>query len=292
MKCKTVFLPLCLSFLLASCSVGTPESKGSSDQGENEEASSTEDLSSQGASKVEMAEINPKFYGPIAHRGYHDETNPGNSMNAFRAAASKGFAIETDVHITADDGLIISHDSLLQGYGNIESNDFEDIRNNVLLEDGEELPSLEETFAFSKETGTPIFLELKTYAPDEDNPLRLAHAVLSEARRCEISPKNLLICSFSWEAILPFLSSEYAAGLFISNGTNKELIETVLAAEAPTENYPDFVAAGYDVTPKEECKSYRAKGYKVFSWTLTSQAMLSEQKNISDGYIFENFLPA
>lgn len=277
-----------LVLTLLSCS--GPSTSASLSESESKE-DSFDASSSSVYEKIDMADINAKFYGPIAHRGYHGSSNPKNSMSAFKEAAKVGFAIETDVHITADDALIISHDSYLEGYGNIETNDFEDIRSNVLLENGEELPSLGEAFEFSKETDTPIFLELKTFSPDEENPLRLANAVLKEARKYEISAKNLLICSFSWEAIIPFLCSEYAAGLFISNGTNKELIGTVLAAESPTANYPDFVAAGYDVTPKAECKSYRQKGHKVFSWTLISQSMYDEQQTISDGFIFEGFFP-
>ncbi len=283
---KILLLPIALG--AASCSgsgLVSSESPfmGASGSEPKQESSTIETIG--------MDEINPAFYGPIAHRGYHDETNPENSINAFKAAGEKGFAIETDVHITSDDQLIISHDSMLKDYGYIETNTFDDIRANNLLEDGEELPSLEETFQATAETDTPILLELKTFPLDDENPVRLGKAVLKEARRCGISPKNLLFCSFTWEAILPILDSEYAAGLFISNGTNKELIDSVLGAEGEIEHAPDFVAASYDVVPKEQCKSYRAKGHKVLSWTLTSQQMLDAAKPLSDGYIFENFLP-
>ena len=282
----TKSLLLLIGLGAVSCS-GTPASSSETPSSQEEDSISE----SQPIEKVSMDEINPAFYGLIAHRGYHDQTNPRNSINAFKAAGAKGFAIETDVHITSDDKLIISHDSMLKGYGYIETNTFDDIRANNLLEDGEELPSLEETFQATAETNTPILLELKTFPLDDENPTRLGKAVLQEARRCGVSPKTLLFCSFTWEAILPILNSEYAAGLFISNGTNKELIDPVLGAEGEIENAPDFVAASYDVVPKEQCKSYRAKGHKVLSWTLTSQQMLDAAKPLSDGYIFENFLP-
>ena len=296
---KSLNTPLFLLSLLSLCACSPSAPSSSESFSSFEESFSTESISSEGAlssseapSKVKMEDLNPRFYGPIAHRGYHDETNPKNSLNAFRAACEKGFGIETDVHITSDDKLIISHDSMLTGYGNIETNEFEDIRNNVLLEDGEMLPSLEETYECVKESSTPLLVELKTFGLDDENPTKLGNAVLAETRRLGVDPKNVIFCSFSWEAILPILDSEYAAGLFISNGTNKELIDPVLGEKDGLQNPPDFVAAGYDVLTNPKCVSYRSHGHKVFSWTLTSQSMYDQVKDSSDGYIFENFLPA
>lgn len=42
-----------------------------------------------------------------AHRGLHTEDGsvPENSLPAFRAAADAGYAVEMDVHLTADDRL-------------------------------------------------------------------------------------------------------------------------------------------------------------------------------------------
>jgi len=47
----------------------------------------------------------------IAHRGYSAE-NPENTMCAFRAAIEKGraHAIETDIHLTKDNVVVLSHD--------------------------------------------------------------------------------------------------------------------------------------------------------------------------------------
>ena len=50
---------------------------------------------------------------PIAHRGLHDETNPENSMGAFRAAVAFGFPIEMDVRLTKDGKVVVFHDDSL-----------------------------------------------------------------------------------------------------------------------------------------------------------------------------------
>src|SRR4051812_10458973 len=47
----------------------------------------------------------------IAHRGYKAE-NPENTMQAFKAAVEKGraHAIETDIHLSKDNVVVLSHD--------------------------------------------------------------------------------------------------------------------------------------------------------------------------------------
>lgn len=51
----------------------------------------------------------------IAHRGLHDlEANtPENSLASFRKAAEEGYAIENDIHLTADGEVIVFHDNNL-----------------------------------------------------------------------------------------------------------------------------------------------------------------------------------
>lgn len=51
-----------------------------------------------------------------AHRGLHTEDGsvPENSLPAFRAAAEAGYAVEMDVHLTADDRLVVFHDDTLE----------------------------------------------------------------------------------------------------------------------------------------------------------------------------------
>ena len=68
-----------------------------------------------------MAKNNPKvidhswlFDKPIAHRGLHGGGVIENSLAAYEAAIQKGFNIEIDVHILADDELVVFHDNTLE----------------------------------------------------------------------------------------------------------------------------------------------------------------------------------
>ena len=52
---------------------------------------------------------------PIAHRGLHDlnKTCWENTLSAFERAAQRGYAIECDVHLSADGDVVVFHDNTL-----------------------------------------------------------------------------------------------------------------------------------------------------------------------------------
>lgn len=63
-----------------------------------------------------MADISWLTAKPIAHRGYHDlnKTVWENTPTAFRRAVERGYAIECDVHLSADGVPIVFHDHSLE----------------------------------------------------------------------------------------------------------------------------------------------------------------------------------
>lgn len=60
----------------------------------------------------ELRQYNPTWLSerPVAHRGLHGPGVPENSLAAFKAAAAAGYAIELDVHLSADGQLVVIHD--------------------------------------------------------------------------------------------------------------------------------------------------------------------------------------
>lgn len=55
------------------------------------------------------------LYGwKYAHRGFHGNGVPENSMEAFRRARERGYGVELDVHLLADSTLAVIHDSDLK----------------------------------------------------------------------------------------------------------------------------------------------------------------------------------
>lgn len=54
------------------------------------------------------------FTSKIAHRGLHNQELMENSMEAIEHACEKGYAIELDIHILADNQIVVYHDDNLK----------------------------------------------------------------------------------------------------------------------------------------------------------------------------------
>ncbi|MCQ2451888.1 MAG: glycerophosphodiester phosphodiesterase [Oscillospiraceae bacterium] len=101
----------------------------------------------------------------IAHRGLYsrDQSIPENSLAAFRAAAEAGYGVELDVHLTADDRVVVHHDGNLKRLGGvdecIEDKTYKELKNIRLAGTDEAIPLLSEVFSILGDL--PVVLELK-----------------------------------------------------------------------------------------------------------------------------------
>ena len=119
----------------------------------------------------------------IAHRGYHYgiEGSAENSIQSLRAAAELGvFGSEFDVHVTADNIPVIHHAPHIQGKeGNIriEAASYDEIRDLVLF-NGERLPTLDDYLRAAKELSIQLILELKAYTGNAERHREIAQIVV------------------------------------------------------------------------------------------------------------------
>jgi glycerophosphoryl diester phosphodiesterase len=101
-----------------------------------------------------MTSVHPYLAGPLprafAHRGWHlDElADRENSLSAFQRAAAEGYQyLETDVHATSDEVVVVHHDPLLDrttdGHGAIADHSWAEVRT-MKIAGREPLVSLEE----------------------------------------------------------------------------------------------------------------------------------------------------
>ena len=103
----------------------------------------------------------------FAHRGMHSvfENTPENSMPAFDRAIELGFAIETDVHITKDNKVVVFHDDTLKRMCGIdaviEDKTLEELKELKLLDTECTIPSFED-FLKRVDGKVPLLIELKT----------------------------------------------------------------------------------------------------------------------------------
>ena len=108
-----------------------------------------------------------------AHRGLYDLSAgvPENSLEAFRLAAEHGYGSELDVHLLADGGLGIMHDSNLMRTtgveGRLEDLTVEELTSYRLQDTEYHIPTLQQVLE-TVDGRTPLIIELKTAGNNAD----------------------------------------------------------------------------------------------------------------------------
>ena len=104
------------------------------------------------------------FSGHIAHRGFHNQDIPENSLAAFQNAIDQKYAIELDIHILKDGEIIVFHDNDLSRMVGIKKSlkdlclhDFNELK---LGGTNEKVPTLKEVLSLV-DGQVPIFIEIK-----------------------------------------------------------------------------------------------------------------------------------
>ncbi len=154
--------------------------------------------------KKVISRLNPLLLEGIAHRGLHDEQITENSFGAFKKAVEKNVPIEFDVHLTADNELVICHDEdLVRTTGKegiIEDLTLQEIKENYRLLNGETLPTLGEVLQLVDEK-VPLVIELKVFRL---NYKPLAKRVREELDKYVRDKRNYMLISFDPRSLWPF----------------------------------------------------------------------------------------
>lgn len=138
----------------------------------------------------------------VAHRGASAQY-PENTLLAFRRAIEQGVdALELDIHRTADDELVVIHDSTLErttnGHGNIHNHRLQEIRQ-LDAGQGEKIPLLDEVIQLARAAQIRLFVEVKGATEAEE--LAIAE---STVRALEVGNflDQVIVTSFSPSALL------------------------------------------------------------------------------------------
>jgi glycerophosphoryl diester phosphodiesterase len=125
-----------------------------------------ENGSSRMASSSVSAETQPQI---IAHRGYWNfDGGVENSIRSLQAAEElRVYGSEFDVHLTADDIPVVYHDVIIKGTNiNIQQVPYNAIKD-MVLSNGEKLPTLDDYLKTGKTLSIKLILEIKTHATPE-----------------------------------------------------------------------------------------------------------------------------
>lgn len=219
------------------------------------------------------------FDKPIAHRGLHGGEVFENSLAAYEAAIQKGYSIEIDVHILADDELVVFHDNTLERiFGeNIEIQDltYEQLSRYVLPFVNEKIPTFKQVLDYVNGR-TGLLIEIKTYVRT-----RVAE-LISEALADYNGP--YAIQSFSPTALSWYRKHFPSVPLGI-------LATDVLSFALYWTNRikPDFISYMVSDLNDRRAITLRGKAPKLLAWTVTNPILEDRARTYAENIIFEGY---
>lgn len=239
-----------------------------------------------------------------AHRGLHGDGVPENSVAAFRRARERGFGVELDVHLTADDELVVIHDSELGRMcgccGVVEEMTLGELRECRLAGTDERIPTLDEALSVFEcdptgESELPPFVivELKTRGGNADALCERTMACLDEhlVRFCAESFDPRVVMWLRRHR--PEVIRGQLAQNFLEDDWRplyQRVGGTALLSNAAAR--PDFVAYRFrDRNNAAVRLSCDVLGAHLVEWTVRSKEELAQCEAEGAVAIFEGFLP-
>jgi glycerophosphoryl diester phosphodiesterase len=226
---------------------------------------------------------------PIAHRGLHDSnrTRWENTRAAFQAAIDHGFAIECDVHLTADRVPVVFHDpdlSRLTGrQGQVWQHTAAELAEFAIGGTEERIPSLADVLSLVAGQ-VPIIIELK-WIPGQD------HGLVEQTVRClEGYPGPAAMMSFDHYLVrdMALHAGDIPYGL-TAEGMETTEIETHFTMLA---HGISFVSYAVKHLPNPFVTFVREKlAMPVITWTVRDEAAARATLEHADQMTFEGFVP-
>lgn len=222
----------------------------------------------------------------VAHRGYWNCEAAGyseNSIASLREAQRLGFwGSECDIHITADDKVIVNHDGTINGK-RIQQSKFEDLAKE-LLPNGERRPSLDEYLTQAeKSTKTKLVIEFKKMLTPEREDLLIEKTLAALKAHKLYSPKRVAFISFSHH-VCQVLAKKCPE--FTNQYLNGELSPEQLAAEGINGIDYQFNVIGAHPGWVKDCKD---RGMSSNVWTVNKENMMDKMIGLQIGAITTNF---
>lgn len=205
----------------------------------------------------------------VAHRGLWKDTDAiENTIESLVNAENSGcHAVEFDVRLTKDNVIVLFHDNEVQGI-TISESTIDEVKN-IVLENGKNIPTLEEFLDVAKTMSIDLILELKG-APTPEKELQ-AVKLIKEA----VSERNLIertsFISFSLSACKSFIELIPKSKVYYlcSYSTPEKILTPQQAKE--------IGLAGIDYNGKiirehvEWIKECHDLGLKVNVWTINNE---------------------
>lgn len=250
-----------------------------------------------------MSRNDPAFARPIAHRGLHNKTSgiTENSRTAFELAIARGFGIECDLQLSADDQPMVIHDDTLdrvtEKKGKVEAFSADDIAAQPLAGSR----TLDHTLRFAEllelvNGQVPLAVELKPQSRDRNHLLaKKAVAALKGYK----GPFAFITFDPRLLTALQEIGYHGHRGVIIDRFTSELALEHLTARQRFVMrhllHYPktrfDFIACDQHALTLPAVRMFRALGFPVLTWTITSQAEADRALKHADQIGFEGYEP-
>ena len=229
---------------------------------------------------------------PIAHRGFHNDTCPENSLSAFKNAIEHGYAIELDVQMLSDGTVVVFHDeSLSRMTGNDGYLKFltkADLPMLKLNGTKETIPTLSETLKTINGLA-PIIIEIKNSSKVGELEQKVIDALSKYKGEVAVASFNPIVLSYFKQHAPSLLRGQLAGYLknikmkFITRWGIKRMIFAKKISGA------DFIMYEAKTLPNRFVRKF--KKLPLIAWTVKSQEEYLRVVKYCDNVVFEGFEP-
>lgn len=243
---------------------------------------------------------------PVAHRALHDRTQgrPENSLPAIEAAIAAGYAIEIDLHLSADGQPVVFHDDTLErltdATGAVSRRSAADLQRLTLLGTPATIPTLAQVLA-AVAGRVPLLIEIKDQSQRMGVTDGRLEAATAQALADYTGPVAVMSFNPSSMAHMARLAPQIARGLTTYSfpardfPTNAGLEQTALRESLAAIAHFDAVEASFishhwhDLT-RPRVAELRAQGAALLCWTIRSPAEEAQARVLAQNITFEGYL--
>lgn len=226
----------------------------------------------------------------IAHRGLFiaNSLQEENTLAAIQSAVDRGFAVEIDVQVTAEDMIVVFHDTTLdrltQCQGKIASLSYRELQKIPIGITGAPMPLLTDVLDIVNQK-VPLYIEVKT---NKDLGIQTVCAGIRHALEGYNGP--VAIMSFDHRVIKWFkaFDDKIIRGLVLGRQALLSIKNRLKLHAIVYKVKPHFLACDIRLLPNPFTESWRKKGYPLLTWTVREIEMENIAKRYADRMIFEH----
>ena len=233
-----------------------------------------------------------------AHRGLYDNEHgiPENSMAAFQRAVQQGYGIELDVHLTADNQLVVFHDDTLTRMcgmnKKISSFLYSDLMQLRLLGTEEGIPLFKDVLELI-DGKVPLIIELKVDGSNQNLLCPLVWQLLSRYKGdyC-IESFHPFVLQWFKRHEPQVVRGQLSCNFFKENPHCDIVLFLMSNLMTNFFTHPDFIAYKY-LDLDNPAVIYNRKLFHIMTvvWTIPGKPTYDRFKNKVDVMIFEGFEP-